>query len=37
MVAASRAELAALQRAGNAPSVQACSAEELLVTQPIFR
>lgn len=36
-VVAARAELAALQRSGAAPSVQACSAEEAIVNQPIFR
>lgn len=36
-VAAARVELAALQRAGTPPSLQACSAEEALVNQPLFR
>lgn len=36
MVAA-RAELAALRKTGTAPSAQSCSAEEMLVSQPIFR
>ncbi|KQX20845.1 MULTISPECIES: acid phosphatase [unclassified Sphingomonas] len=36
-VVAARAELAALRKLGNAPSVQACVVEEPLVTQPIFR
>ena len=36
-VVAARAELAALRRAGGGPSAQSCSAEEALVTQPIFR
>ncbi|WP_340316886.1 acid phosphatase [Rhizorhabdus argentea] len=36
MVAA-RAELAALRKTGTAPSAQSCSAEEALVSQPIFR
>jgi acid phosphatase (class A) len=37
MVTAARAELATLPKRDDAASVQACSAEELLVTQPIFR
>jgi acid phosphatase (class A) len=32
-----RAELAALRKTGTAPSAQSCSAEETLVSQPIFR
>jgi acid phosphatase (class A) len=36
-VTAARAELATLPKRDDAASVQACSAEELLVTQPIFR
>lgn len=36
-VVAARAELAALRKAGTGPSAQICSAEETLVTQPIFR
>jgi acid phosphatase (class A) len=36
-VVAARSELAALQRSGAAPSAQVCAAEELLVTEPIFR
>lgn len=37
MVMAARAELAALPKREDAASLQSCSAEELLVTQPIFR
>lgn len=36
-VVAARAELAALRKTGAPPSAQVCSAEEVLVTQPIFR
>lgn len=36
-VVAARTELLALQRTGTAPSVQACSAEEAIVSQPLFR
>jgi len=36
-VAAARAELTALQKSAAAPSAQSCSAEELLVTQPLYR
>lgn len=36
-IPAVRKELVALQQAGRTPTAQACTAEELLVTQPIFR
>ena len=36
-VVAARRELAALRKASTPPSAQSCSAEELLITQPIFR
>lgn len=36
-VVAARAELAALRKTGAAPSAQACSAEEAVVNQPLFR
>jgi acid phosphatase (class A) len=36
-VVAARRELDALRKASTPPSAQACSAEELLITQPIFR
>ncbi len=36
-VVAARKELEALRKVGTAPSAQSCSAEELLITQPIFR
>ncbi|ATE67019.1 acid phosphatase [Rhizorhabdus dicambivorans] len=36
-VAAARVELAAVRRTGTPPSAQACSAEEALVNQPLFR
>jgi acid phosphatase (class A) len=36
-VMAARRELDALRKAGTPPSAQACAAEELLSTQPIFR
>lgn len=36
-VVAARAELTALQKTAGAPSAQSCAAEELLVTQPIYR
>jgi acid phosphatase (class A) len=36
-VVAARAELTALQRIGTPPSAQACSSEEAIVNQPLFR
>ena len=36
-VIAARGELAALRKAGTAPSAQSCSIEEAVVNQPIFR
>jgi acid phosphatase (class A) len=36
-IVAVRAELTALQKAGGAPSAQSCTAEELLVSQPLYR
>jgi acid phosphatase (class A) len=36
-VVAARAELMALQRIGTPPSAQTCSAEEAIISQPLFR